>query len=61
MLISKSTGLPARNSFEIICDDDVDNYEIMTHYEEQLINGWIITEVIKHRGELRIVTLKGDY
>lgn len=41
-------------SRSIICDDDVDNYDIMAYYEEMINEGWVISAIIQSRGFFKI-------
>lgn len=50
-----TTDFNKLESLEIICDDDLDKYDIMTHCEDMCIyGGWIITGVVETRGSLKI-------
>lgn len=48
-------GKPCRTSSTVICEDDVDNYDIHTEYEGTVDFGWIISNIRVVKENQRIV------
>ncbi len=50
-----SNGKPATTSSTVICEDDVDKYEIMTLFEGAIDFGWVVSSVqVVKQGERMI-------
>ena len=47
-------GRPATTSSTVVCEDDVDGYEVMTHFEGAVLFGWVVSKMTTLEEGVRI-------
>ena len=47
-------GRPAITSSSVVCEDDVDKYEVLTYFEGAILFGWVVSKMTTLEEGVRI-------